>query len=94
MGKDILAIRERYGLSRQDIENRYHVPQRTLYNWESGLRECPLYVKELLIEAIDRDNNNLHDVSEILKVIEKFESEMGEKISDCKRALKMIQKTN
>ena len=51
----ILALREKYDLSRADLEEKYNIPQKTLYNWETGLRKCPDYVINLLERAIVAD---------------------------------------
>ena len=48
----IKHIREMTGLSQVDFAKKYHIPRRTIENWESenetSKRTCPDYVLELL----------------------------------------------
>ena len=44
----IKEIRELTGLSQKDFSYKYHIPKRSIENWETGLRKCPQYVLELL----------------------------------------------
>ena len=55
MENKIISIREKYNLTRADIEEKYNIPKKTLYNWENGLRKCPDYVINLLEKAIVSD---------------------------------------
>ena len=68
MENKILELRNRYNLTRADIEKKYDIPQRTLYNWETGLRKCPDYVVNLLERTMTYD----YEKSEALQRIEKF----------------------
>lgn len=44
----VKEIRELTGLSQKDFSDKYHIPKRSIENWETGLRKCPHYVMELL----------------------------------------------
>lgn len=44
----IKEIRDLTGLSQAKFAEKYHIPKRSIENWESGLRQCPVYVVELL----------------------------------------------
>lgn len=44
----IKEIRSMTGLSQQKFSDQYHIPKRTIENWEGGKAECPAYVVELL----------------------------------------------
>lgn len=44
----IKEIRALTGLSQMKFGEKYHIPYRTIQNWEVGLRECPEYVVEFL----------------------------------------------
>ena len=50
--KDLIALREKYGLSRKQLCDAIGIPYRTLQSWELGERSCPLYtylmIKKLL----------------------------------------------
>lgn len=48
----IKEARELAGMTQQDVENEFGVPRRSLQNWEAGVRECPGYVEEWLIEKL------------------------------------------
>ena len=57
----IREIRELTGLNKMDFAKKYHIPYRTIQNWELSTRECPLYVLELLEFKVRYDithNNN------------------------------------
>ena len=45
---EIKEIRELTGLSQTAFGNKYNIPMRTIQNWETGQRKCPVYVEELL----------------------------------------------
>lgn len=44
----IKEIRELTGLTQKDFSDKYHIPKRSIENWETGSRSCPIYVLELL----------------------------------------------
>lgn len=51
----IRNLRTAAGLSRIDFSRRFHIPIRTIENWECtgpNARECPTYVRLLIAEAI------------------------------------------
>ena len=51
----IRDLRTASGLSRMDFSRRFHIPIRTIENWECtgpNARECPVYVRLLIAEAI------------------------------------------
>lgn len=54
---EIRALREQYGLTRQQFCDVLEIPYRTVQSWELGERSCPLYtymmIKKLL-ELSDR----------------------------------------
>lgn len=45
---EIEKIRKLTGLNKREFSNKYHIPYRTIQNWELYERECPVYVRELL----------------------------------------------
>lgn len=49
-------IRNILGISRAEFSRRYNIPLRTLENWESGDREPPKYVLELLERVVKEDS--------------------------------------
>ena len=51
----IRDLRTAAGLSRMEFSRRFHIPIRTIENWECtgpNARECPVYVRLLIAEAI------------------------------------------
>ena len=51
----IKEIREYLGVSRAEFSRRYHIPTRTLDDWEKGKRTPPPYVVELLERVVKED---------------------------------------
>lgn len=49
-------MRHQGGFTQAEFAEKYHIPVRTLEDWESGSRKCPPYVTEFLyqIYAMDR----------------------------------------
>lgn len=53
---DVKALREKYGLTRQQFCSAFSIPYRTVQAWELGLRSCPEYVfhmMEMLLHLSD-----------------------------------------
>lgn len=50
--RSVAAIRSITGLSRAAFSRAYHIPIRTLENWDAGVRACPPYVLDLLAYAV------------------------------------------
>lgn len=48
----ILEARQEAGLTQKEVFELIGVPVRTLQNWEAGIRICPQYVENLLIEKL------------------------------------------
>lgn len=57
----IKEIRELSGLSRTEFSQKYEIPLNTLKKWENegnstnNRRNCPDYVKKLLLRAVKED---------------------------------------
>lgn len=49
---EIKEMRKELGLTQEMFSKRYNIPKRTIQNWESGKRNAPPYVIELLENAI------------------------------------------
>ena len=48
-------LRKTTGLSQQKFGDRYHIPLRTIQDWESEIRIPPIYVYELLRFKVEYD---------------------------------------
>ena len=48
----VKEMREKLGLTQEMFAMRYNIPKRTIQNWESGKRNPPPYVLEMLENAI------------------------------------------
>ena len=44
----IKELREQAGMSQQKFGDYFHIPRRTIQNWELGIRECSEYITELM----------------------------------------------
>lgn len=51
----IKEIRDLLGVSRAEFGRRYHIPERTLDDWEKERRTPPAYVLELLERVVKDD---------------------------------------
>ena len=51
-------IRAILGISRAEFSRRYNIPVRTLEDWDSGRKNPPIYVLELLERAVREDALN------------------------------------
>lgn len=52
---DSERIRKMLGVSRAEFSRRYHIPIRTLEDWDKGKFEPPRYVTELLERVVRED---------------------------------------
>lgn len=48
-------IRKLLGVSRAEFSRRYHIPIRTLEDWDADRKKPPVYVMELLERAVKED---------------------------------------
>lgn len=52
---EIREMRQKLGCTQIDFSKRYHIPFRTIQNWELGNRKPPEYIIDLLERQIDED---------------------------------------
>ncbi len=52
---EVRALRQKLGVSQQKFADQYHIPKRTIENWEGGKSVPPSYVIELLRRAVEED---------------------------------------
>ena len=56
---EIKELRKKYGLSQKKLGEMYHIPWRTIQNWEAeegaNARSAPRYVVELLKRCLEED---------------------------------------
>ena len=45
-------LRKEAGLTQKEMYEEFGVPLRSIQNWETGVRECPEYVEDMLKEAL------------------------------------------
>ena len=55
---DSERIRKMLGVSRAEFGRRYHIPIRTLEDWDAGKNKPPVYVIELLERVVKEDMAN------------------------------------
>lgn len=41
------------GLTQAEMSERFEIPKRTIENWETGKRKCPVYVEKLIVEKLE-----------------------------------------
>lgn len=58
----IKEIRALTGLSAQKFGDKYHIPLRTIQNWEGGVSEAPEYTLKLL-ERVVREDEKIKDLT-------------------------------
>lgn len=66
---EIKDLRERHQLSRQQLADLFHIPQRTIQSWELGDRGCPVYVFRMMDKLLQ-----LFELSGALERFRKGES--------------------
>lgn len=54
-GALLRELRERAGMTRSNIYEKYGVSIHTLYNWEKNIAECPEYFKRVYIEKLEQE---------------------------------------
>lgn len=52
---DIREMRTRLGETQSEFAERYHIPFRTIQNWETGVRVPPAYITKLLEDHVRAD---------------------------------------
>ena len=60
MSKRIKEAREEIGMSRAEMAREFGMPIRTLENWDREISNPPLWVEKLIIEKLERLNQNRH----------------------------------
>ena len=52
---DIREMRGKLGDTQSEFADRYHIPFRTIQNWETGVRKPPAYIVSLLERQVKED---------------------------------------
>lgn len=65
--KDLIEYRKKLQLSQSEFSELYHIPTKTIQNWEQGIKLPPEYVFELLEERLKRDLIELDMIEEARK---------------------------
>lgn len=40
------------GMTQKALAERFDIPLRTIQNWATGQRECPIYIRKMIIEIL------------------------------------------
>lgn len=59
MENEIAIIRKKTGMTQAAFCARYHIPPRTLQDWEQGKHEPPVYVVELLRQVVKMQKDEM-----------------------------------
>jgi len=51
--KSVAELMNDIGIQNSDLSNRLCIPKRTIENWKSGQRECPNYIKYMIVLLFD-----------------------------------------
>ena len=60
---DVREMRTRLGETQSEFAERYHIPFRTIQNWEAGVRVPPAYITNLLEDRVRADLVNRRTVA-------------------------------
>ena len=48
------------GMTQTALAKRFDIPLRTVQNWATGQRECPVYIRKMMMEILGiAEGNNL-----------------------------------
>lgn len=53
----IKTERIKHGLTQGQLSNLTGIPARTIQNWENGVRKCPGYMEQMILDTLDRTFN-------------------------------------
>lgn len=70
MENEIAIIRKKTGMTQAAFCARYHIPPRTLQDWEQGKHEPPVYVVELLRQVVKIRKDETKDETTSKKRVE------------------------
>lgn len=59
MAGKIEEARRALGMSRAEMSRQFEIPIRTLENWDSGSRQCPVWAERLILEKLERMKNEM-----------------------------------
>ena len=51
----IKEARQAAGLTQQQVSDLTGIPARSIQNWEAGVRQCPEYVEDYLIQCLKQE---------------------------------------
>lgn len=54
-------IREQSGMNLKQFSEYFHIPYRTVQNWDLGLRQCPEYVIDLISYKLNNEMKKRQD---------------------------------
>lgn len=43
------------GMTHKQLSERFGIPKRTIEDWSRGVRKCPEYVVNMMMELLERD---------------------------------------
>lgn len=55
MANRIKSLRQRTGLSQQAFGDYFHIPKRTIQNWEGEVNKCPEYLADLMEYKLNKE---------------------------------------
>lgn len=52
---DIQEFIKSSGMTHKQLSERFGIPKRTIEDWSRGVRKCPEYVVNMMMELLERD---------------------------------------
>lgn len=52
---DIQEFIKTSGMTHKQLSERFGIPKRTIEDWSRGVRKCPEYVVNMMVELLERD---------------------------------------
>ena len=69
---NIKELRLSTGMTQKEFAEYFDIPQKTVENWEQGIRKTPDYVVELIKYKLEKENNTMktkRTFEEFLRII-------------------------
>lgn len=68
-------LREKSGMSRSGFGEYFGIPYRTVQNWELGLRECPVYLLDLMQYKLEKEGKIVQMINDDIDELDQIFAE-------------------
>jgi transcriptional regulator with XRE-family HTH domain len=73
---EIKNSRIKHGLTQKQLSELTGIPKRTIENWETGQRKCPVYIENMVIDLVERTFGQPDYKTVLEEVLEMLESDL------------------